>query len=412
MTARPRPTAADAWLTAPRQNLAFHYSRADHRMRDGELWRRTIPWTDAQKAPTPQTAINCVMMRGGTSKGLFFLARDLPPMQKVRDKVLLAALGSPDRRQIDGLGGGDSLTSKVAILAPSTDPNHDIDYLFAQVVVDRPHVDTTPSCGNILAGVACYAIDEGLVLPRRGETTVRIRAVNNRADVEAVVQTPNGKVCYQGDTVIDGVPGSGAPILLNFRSIVGSRTGKMLPTGRPRDVIDGVEVTCLDVAMPLMLARAADLGVQGDEPPERFNRDPEFLQRLEALRRQAGQLMGLGDVSDQVTPKVALISPPRHGGTVTSRYFVPEKCHATHAVTGAIAVAAAYALPESILAGTLEPGERRLEIEHPAGRIPIQLSFELTNGELRISKAGVISTARRLFEGRVLVPSDLWWPAP
>lgn len=412
MTVRPRPTPADAWLTAPRQNLAFHYSRADHRMRDGELWERTIPWTDAEKAPTPQTAINCVMMRGGTSKGLFFLARDLPPMQRVRDKVLLAALGSPDRRQIDGLGGGDSLTSKVAILAPSTDPNHEIDYLFAQVVVDRPHVDTTPSCGNILAGVACYAIEEGLVLPKRGQTVVRIRAVNNRADVEAIVQTPNGKVCYQGDTVIDGVPGSGAAILLNFRSIVGSRTGKLLPTGKAIDVIDGIAVTCIDVAMPLMLVRAADLGVSGDEPPERFNRDPEFLQRLESLRLQAGVLMGLGDVSNQVTPKVAIISPPRNGGTITSRYFVPEKCHATHAVTGAIAVASACALPGSIAHTRLEPGDHKLDIEHPAGRIPIQLSFDLDSNELRIHKAGVISTARRLFEGRVLVPSELWWPAP
>lgn len=411
---RIHPLPGDAWLTAPRQNLCFHYSRADHRMRDSELWKRTIPWLDADRHPG-QRPINCVMMRGGTSKGLFFLARDLPPMQRVRDRVLLAALGSPDRRQINGCGGGDSLTSKVAIVAPSTDPQHEIDYLFAQVVVDRALVDTTPSCGNILAGVACFAIEEGLVLAQRGETRVRIRAVNNRADVEAVVQTPQRRVIYQGDTSIDGVPGTGAPIVLNFRNVIGSKTDRLLPTGNPVDVVDGVEVTCVDAAMPVVLIRARDLGVAGDEAPERFNRDSALLARLESIRRRAGELMGLGDVAEQVTPKVALVSPPVHGGAVTSRYFVPEKCHATHAVTGAIAVAAGYALPGSVLrafSDPPEPGARLVEVEHPAGRIPLQLRWQYEEGGLRLEQAGVISTARRLFEGRVLVPADLWWPTP
>ena len=365
-------------------------------------------------------------------------------MQKVRDRVLLAAMGSPDSRQIDGCGGGDSLTSKVAILAPSTDPNHEVDYLFAQVMVDRAIVDTTPSCGNILAGVACYAIEEGLVSTKDPYTRVRIRAVNNRADVEAIVQTPRGQILYEGDTVIDGVPGSGSPIVLNFRNIIGARTGKLLPTGNTIDILDGVPVTCLDVAMPMVILRAESLSqapddrrsnpnrrrrdrradvvseaigltISGHETPQELNRNQPLLERLEHIRRLAGLKMGLGDVAGQVTPKIAIVSPATRDGTFTSRYFVPEKCHATHAVTGAIGVASASVLPGSVFSEwlpTTQGGsqQKTILVEHPVGRIPVHLEFSVENGALNIERAGIISTARRLFEGRVLVPARLWWP--
>lgn len=415
MQSRPRPTPGDAWLTAPRQNLPFDYKRADLRVRDPEVLSKPRPWASKQiRPPESQQPITCVLMRGGTSKGLFFLARDLPPVQKLRDRILLAALGSPDPRQINGCGGGDSLTSKVAIMAPSPDPDHDIDYLFAQVSVDQAVVDTTPSCGNILAAVACYAIEEGLVVTESPCTKVRIQAVNNKAHVEAIVQTPNGRLTYEGDTVIDGVPGSGAPIILNFRNIIGARTGKMLPSGSVLDTIEGIPATCLDVAMPMVIFRAEDLEVPGDAPPSFYNNDKNFLNKLERLRRQAGLLMGLGDVAGQVTPKVALISPAKNGGTFTSRYFVPEKCHATHAVTGAIGAAAGSILPGSIFQSILTAparGPLRVEVEHPVGRIPVNLEFSKSeSGWLTIERAGVISTARRLFEGRVLVPAHLLWP--
>lgn len=413
MSSLPRPSPADAWLTAPRQHLPFDFDRADLRVRDPELGKPRS-WASRRKwDPEAQVAIPCVMMRGGTSKGLFFRARDLPPSRRVRDRVLLAALGSPDPRQIDGCGGGDSLTSKVAILAPSSDAEHDIDYLFAQVMVDRALVDTSPSCGNILAGVACYAIDEGLVQATPPFTRVRIRAVNNRADVEAIVQTPAGRVLYPGDASIDGVPGRGAPIILNFRNVIGSKTGLLLPTGNPLDDIDGLPVTCLDVAMPMVLLRAQDLGIAGNLSPHDYNENEALLSRLEQIRRLAAIRMGLGDVAGKVIPKVGLLSTPCHGGRLTSRYFVPEKCHATHAVTGAIAVATASVLPGSILEGMVEPltsGNHQITIEHPAGRITVHLEFRYHDHGLVIQRAGVISTARRLFEGRVMVPGRLWWP--
>lgn len=413
MEQRLRVVPADAWLTAPRQSLPFQFERADLRVRDPEFGRPRR-WASQQIRPkNGQSGIPCVLMRGGTSKGLVFLARDLPPVQRIRDRILLAAMGSPDRRQIDGCGGGDSLTSKVAIVAPSTDPAHEIDYLFAQIAVDKAVVDTTPSCGNMLAGVACYAVEEGLVATVHPYTTVRIRAVNNRADVEAMVQTPQGRITYEGDTVIDGVPGRGAPVILNFRNVIGARTAQLLPSGRPFDVVEGVPVTCLDVAMPMVILNAASLGVDGTLSPEEYNGDLVLLERLEWIRRSAGRLMGLGDVAGQVTPKLALVSPAHCGGTFTSRYFVPEKCHATHAVTGAIGVAAASVLPGSVFADWLPPtpsGRVRVEVEHPAGKIAVNLEFQRDAEEFRIERAGIISTARRLFEGRVMVPSQLWWP--
>ncbi len=413
MQHRPEPTDGDAWLSRP---LARPIAQPLLDMRD-PLNFGIRPAFVPIRLPE-QCAIPCVMMRGGTSKGLFFLARHLPADQTTRDRVLLAALGSPDRRQIDGLGGGDSLTSKVAILAPSRDSQADIDYLFAQVSVEQPIVDTSPSCGNILAGVATYAIDEGLVIPQPGGVTrVRIRAVNNRSLVEAIVQTPGRRVRYEGPTSIDGVPGTAAPIVLNFRQIVGSKTGQLLPTGANIDVFDGIEVTCLDVAMPVVLIRAEDLGKSGNETPTELNNDTSMIARIESIRRQAGKAMGLGDVSNQVIPKVALLSPARNGGRITSRYFVPEKCHATHAVTGAICVASACILDSSVarryLGEAPTPNQEKqtdtIVIEHPAGKITLQMVHCTTpEGSSEIISAGVVSTARRLFEGKLLIPGTIW----
>ena len=408
MPHRLRVVAADAWLTAPRQNLPFEWERADLRVRDPENGRPRR-WASKQVRPqNGQQAVSCVLMRGGTSKGLFFLARDLPPLQKVRDRVLLAAMGSPDNRQIDGCGGGDSLTSKVAILAPSTDPNHEVDYLFAQVMVDRAIVDTTPSCGNILAGVACYAIEEGLVVAKDPYTRVRIRAVNNRADVEAIVQTPRGHISYEGDTIIDGVPVTCLDVampmvILRADCLTGIDDRRAAPNRRRRDRRTGAPIPPVGMA------------ITGHESPAELNQNQALLDRLEQIRRLAALKMGLGDVAGQVTPKIAVVSKATRDGTFTSRYFVPEKCHATHAVTGAIGVASASVLPGSIFSDWLPTPsgplqQKTIQVEHPVGRIPVHLEFSVVNGELNIERAGIISTARRLFEGRVLVPARLYWP--
>src|SRR5215216_3181506 len=275
--------------------------------------------------------IPVIFMRGGTSRGPYFKAEDLPRDAAARDRVLLAAMGSPDKRQIDGLGGADSLTSKVAIVSRSTQPDADVDYLFAQVKIDRAFVDIAPNCGNMLAGVGPFAIEAGLVPAQDAETVVRVYNVNTRALIHATVPTPGGQVEYEGDVAIDGVPGTGSPISLNFVDAVGSKTGKLLPTGRVLDTIEGLAVSCVDLAMPMVIARAADFGKTGFETRNELNADAALLESIEQVRRAAGHLMGLGDVTGKVIPKFCLVSPPRHGGTNTSRYFVPDSCHSAHA---------------------------------------------------------------------------------
>ena len=272
-----------------------------------------------------QVGIPAVLMRGGTSKGLYFDRADLPVDQSVRDQFLLAAMGSPDPRQIDGAGGTNSLTSKVAIVGPSA--ARDVDYLFAQVLIDRAIVDLNPTCGNMLAGVGPFAIERGMVEAAAGETRVRIHMVNTGGLVEAVVQTPGRLVRYDGDVAIDGVPGTAAPVMLNLMRCVGSKTGAMLPSGRPQDEIDGVPVTLIDVAMPMMVVRADSLGKTGYETPAELDADTALFARVEQMRRTAGELMGMGDVSGMVVPKVSLVAPPRSGHGVSSRYLVPNRTH-------------------------------------------------------------------------------------
>ena len=349
--------------------------------------------------------IPCVLMRGGTSRGPFFLEADLPDDPRERDRLLLAAMGSPHVLQVNGIGGGNPMTSKVAIVAPSSRPGADVDYLFAQVATDRAYVDFSPNCGNMLSAVGPFAIEAGLVPARIGETTVRIFNRNTETTVEAVVQTPSGLVDYEGETAIDGVPGTAAPVKLTFLDALGSKTGALLPTGHVREFIDNTPVTLVDYATPMVLLRASDLGLAGDETPDELEANADLLARLEAIRLGAGLRMGLGDVSGSVVPKVGILSRARHGGTITSRYFMNAKrCHKGHAVTGALCIAAACRLPGSIAHDLADPELSSLvNLEHPSGRTEIDLSID-TSGH--ISRASLVRTARRIFEGKIIVPAS------
>jgi len=358
-----------------------------------------------------QTKIPCVIMRGGTSRGPFLLLDDLPSDAATRDEVLLAIMGSPHEIQVDGIGGSHSVTSKVAMISKSKRPDADIDYFFAQVQIHEKFVDTKPTCGNMLVAVGPFSIDAGLVPAQDGETKVRIHSVNTGALVEAIVQTPGRKVEYEGNASIDGVNGTAAPVGINFQSAIGAVTGKMLPTGKPLDLIDGVEVSCIDIAMPLVMMRADDMGKTGHETAVELDKDRELMARMEAIRRKAGQLMGMGDVSRNVVPKLALLSKPRNGGSIASRYFVPETCHKSHPVTGTVCISAACAIPGTIAAqvAPLKPAPQGLvKIEHPSGMILIDLDADFTGGKEDLRRAALIRTARRIFEGSVMVPSKVW----
>lgn len=345
-------------------------------------------------------------MRGGTSKGLIFLAKDLPGSIELRDQILLSAMGSPDPRQIDGVGGGNSLTSKVAIVGRTTRSDSDIECLFAQVMVDRAIVDTTPNCGNILSAVAPFAIEEGLVKAGPKETLVRIFSVNTQSVVEIVVQTPGGKVTYEGDTQIDGVPGTAAPIRVDFYNTLGSKTGKLLPTGRVRDVIEGISVSCVDMAIPMVLISAQDLGKTGYESKAQLDADKELLKKIEVIRRQASLMMKLGEAKDQVIPKISLLAHPQYGSGISSRYFTPDKCHDAHAVTGAICIAVATGIKGSVAEELFKQELRKqgnVRIEHPSGFLDVSLEVSGSGENMKIKRAALIRTARRLFEGHVFV---------
>ena len=346
--------------------------------------------------------IPCVLMRGGTSKGPFFLAADLPAEIPRRDEVLLAVMGSGHELEIDGIGGGNPVTSKVAIVSRSSVAGADVDYLFAQVKIRERVVDTSPNCGNMLVGVGPFAIEAGLVGARDGVTPVRIHNVNTGKLVEARVCTPRGRVAYDGDVAIDGVPGTAAPVHLAFLDAAGAKTGRLLPTGAPVDVIDGVEVSCVDAAMPVVLVRAPALGKTGREAAAELDGDPAFLARLERLRVEAGRRMGIADAAERVIPKPVLIAPPARGGTLAVRYFMPHACHGALAITGAVAIAMAAVTPGTVaaaLAGALRlPAE--LHLEHPSGGLTVRLERPAAHAH---PVAFVVRTARRLFEGAVLI---------
>ena len=361
-------------------------------------------------------AIPCVLMRAGTSRGPFFLREWLPDGDEARDQALIGAIGASDPLQLDGVGGGSTLNSKVAIVSRSSHPGCDIDYLFAQVGVGHRSVDTRPNCGNMLSGVAPFAIEQGLVQAQDGTTSVRVYNVNTGSRIDVTVRTPGGRVTYAGDARIDGVAGTGAPILLNFLDAWGAVTGEVFPTGKRIDTIDGVEVTCIDAAMPLMIVRAADLGLTGREKPAALDANAALLDRLEALRLQAGRMMGLGDVANSVIPKPVIVSAGDSPDSVTSRYFTPRRCHASHAVTGAIGVASAFALPGTVASGAArEPGRHALVVLHPAGQIDIEVELKGTGGEATIQRAALVRTARKIMQGELHLPDYVFSrpePAP
>lgn len=360
---------------------------------------------------TRQTRIPCMLMRGGTSKGAYFLADDLPADPAARDRVLLAAMGSPDPRQIDGVGGAHPLTSKVAIVSPSRRADADVDYLFAQVVVDKAKVDTAPTCGNILAGIGPFAIERGLVKPTGDETRVRIYMVNTKSLCTAVVKTPGGAVTYDGEAAIAGVPGTAAPILLDFENIAGSSCGALLPTGHARDTIEGVAVTCIDNGMPVVVMAARNVGATGTETPAELNANAAVKARVEAIRRAAGPLMNLGDVANKVVPKMTLIAPPRGGGAVATRTFIPHVCHEAIGVLGAVSVATACVIAGSAAEGiaAVPPGEPKiLAVEHPTGEFTVQLETEGSGAGIIVRRAALLRTARLLFDGHVHIPAAAW----
>jgi 4-oxalomesaconate tautomerase len=346
-----------------------------------------------------QHEARCMWMRGGTSKGGYFLESDLPPAGPERDQFLLRVMGSPDKRQIDGMGGADPLTSKVAVVRKSQREGIDADYLFLQVFVDQPIVTDAQNCGNILAGVGPFAIERGLVKPKDGETPVTI-FMENSGQVAAVrVATPGGRVTYEGDARIDGVPGSAAPIPVTFRNTEGSTCGALLPTGRACDEIGGVAVTLIDNGMPCVVMAALELGVSGTESREELDANTALKARLEALRLKAGPMMNLGDVTKQSVPKLTLVSAPRSGGAISTRTFIPHRCHASIGVLGAVSVATACALegsPAAALASIPEGLRKTLRIEHPSGATAIVLE---TAPDGSPASAAILLTARKLFDG-------------
>lgn len=357
-------------------------------------------------------SVPCVLMRAGTSRGPFFLRDWLPEGDEARNQALIGAIGASDPLQLDGLGGGSTLNSKVAIVSRSTQPDCDLDYLFAQVGVGHQSVDTRPNCGNMLSGVAPFALDQGLIAAQDGHTTVRVFNVNTRSKIEVTVCTPGGKVTYDGDARIDGVAGTAAPVLLNFLDAWGSATGQLFPTGARIDTIDGLQVTCIDAAMPLMMLRAADLGLGGRERPAELDANTALLARIESLRLQAGQRMGLGDVTNSVVPKPVLVSAGDTPGSITSRYFTPHKCHASHAVTGAIGVATAFALPGTVASGMgRKAGRHSLVVLHPAGQIDVEVTLQGEGEQASVLSAALVRTVRKIMQGVLHLPGYVFPPA-
>lgn len=362
---------------------------------------------------TSQTAIPCLFMRGGTSRGPFFAATDLPADIPTRDRVLLAVMGSPDRRQIDGLGGAHPLTSKVGIVSRSERPGIDIEFLFAQLQPESDKVDTTPNCGNMLAAVVPFALETGLVEPQGETSTFRVLTLNTDMACDITVQTPGGLVSYEGDARIDGAPGFSAPITINFLDTAGSVAPGLLPTGKVRDVIDGVEVTCIDNGMPLVILRAADVGRTGYESVADLNANTELKARLERLRIACGHAMGLGDVTPKNYPKMTLIAPPRDGGAITTRSFIPHVCHDAIGVLAAVTVATACVLENSITEGiaTMPAGNPvKVSVEHPTGEFSVELETDPADPQ-NVTRAALLRTARLLMRGEAMVPASLWSPA-
>ncbi len=358
----------------------------------------------------PQRAIPFMQFRGGSSKGLFFSAHDLPADPTDRDRLILGAMegvGPGDPRQIDGLGGATSLTSKVAVVGHSERSGVELDYLFLQVIVGKGRVSAGQNCGNMLAGVLPFAIESGLFPAGDPTTSARIYMVNTGGICEVTVQTPDGQVEYAGRANVDGVPGTAAPISCNYLGIAGSSCGALLPTGNVVDVIEGTAVTCIDNGMPEVVLRAADFGLTGYETPAGLEANAALRERLERIRLVAGPLMNLGDVTNKTVPKMCLIAPPRRGGIISTRTFIPHTVHEAIGVLGAVSTATACLLPGSVAEGVAVlpvEAEAGYPVEHPTGEFTAQLELTVQNGEVRVGKSGVVRTARLLSRGEVLVP--------
>jgi 4-oxalomesaconate tautomerase len=370
--------------------------------------------TDAEPRALP-----CMLMRGGTSRGPFFLASDLPQDAAARDRVLLAVMGSPDGRQIDGLGGAHPLTSKAGIVRPSTTPGVDLDFLFAQLQPGARTIDTSANCGNMLAAVVPFALERGIIAARGDATTARVLTLNTGMQCDITVQTPNGRVRYGGDARIDGVPGTSSPVTINFLDTAGSVCQAMLPTGRLLDTLTvqanglapfTIAATLIDNGMPMVLVRAADLNRHGDESVAQLNDDDELKARLEALRLQAGQMMGLGDVSRKNYPKMCLLAPPQTGGNIATRCFIPHVCHDAIGVLAAVTVATACVLEGSVAQGlAVVPGgmSKTISVEHPTGEFSVELGLDPA-APYNVTRAALLRTARLIMRGEVMIPASAW----
>lgn len=368
---------------------------------------------------TSQTAVPCLLMRGGTSKGPFFKESDLPADVATRDKVLLSVMGSPDQRQIDGLGGAHPLTSKVGIVRKSAVPGVDLDFLFAQLQPDKDTVDTTPNCGNMLAAVVPFALETGMVAAKGDVSSFRVLTLNTDMQCDIAVQTPGGIVNYDGDARIDGAPGTSAPITINFLDTAGSVCSGLLPTGKVKDrvTVEGegfapftLDVTCIDNGMPLVIFQASDVGRTGYESVAEMNGDTELKTRVEALRLQVSRLMGLGDVSKKNYPKMTLIAAPREGGAIATRSFIPHVCHDAIGVMAAVTVATACVLPGSVCEGVAQMPKGAapiVSVEHPTGEFSVTLATDPLD-PTKVTKAALLRTARLLMRGEAMVPAAVW----
>ena len=344
--------------------------------------------------------IRAMQMRGGTSKGVYFLADDLPADVAERDDLLLRVMGSPDPRQIDGVGGAHPLTSKVAVVSPSTVPGVAVDYLFLQVMVDRPIVTDKQNCGNMLAGIGPFAVERGLVAAAGEQTRVRIRMVNTDGIVTATFPTPGGRPRYDGGTAIDGVPGTAAAIVLDFED--SGAGASVFPTGNVTDVFGGILVTCVDNGMPVVVVAAASFGKTGQESIAELEDDEELNERVQELRLVAGKAMGLGDVSGTTVPKISLVARPAHGGTISTRTFIPVRVHESIGVLGAVSVGTAIVVPGAVghdLA--VLAGASRLSVEHPSGALQVEVELDASATPPKVIRSGVVRTARKLFDGTV-----------
>lgn len=350
-------------------------------------------------------SIPCILMRGGTSKGPFFLGQDMPNDIKQRDELLLRIMGSPDMRQIDGIGGATFVTSKVAIVSPSKHEGIDVDYKFVQVGIEEAIVDDKPTCGNILSAVGFFALEKGLVKVQNKETKVVVRDVNTGATITQILQTPNGVITYSGDTKVAGVPKSASAVKLKFQNIAGGKTGSYLPTGNKIDTFCGVQATCLDISMPVVFVRAKDMGISGYESPKELDSKKELFEKLELIREEASKAMGLGSAKGNVIPKFCVISEAKNGGDINIRYFTPSSAHPAVAVSASFCISAALFIKgtifDDISKKSFSMGEHVVKVENPSGINEVGLNF--LDEDISHVEGQTTRTARMLFKGEVYV---------